>query len=155
MKRTLYKIVFYTIRRWFPDQYYKRQINRTKDLYREDLKKANNEDKQELIANETYEITSLRYELDEIKSDRALKKASKYNLLIPDTYLNINTLEISDDWVESNYGPIILSSKGRNKILKEYREEIRWRRERNMSYFSLIYGLVGSITGLLAIILNK
>ena len=105
----------------------------------------------EMERRDSSEIYFLRDEIEEIKSKYLIEDAYKYDILLPDKKNN------SDMWEQSGYsGKEILSYKGKinvkKEIQKEKREQIKIKLQVYSIISSLVIGLLGAITGLIAII---
>lgn len=148
MKNHLYRL----FRNLFPNKYYARIIKKTQKAYYEEKKKAKNADEMQSIRlEEQNEINMLFDEWNELKSEKMIFLANKFDLTIPDREING---ALTGYWQETIFGYRALSAKGRNMIRHEFIETKKWKMEKISVIFSILLGLIGAITGLSAVILK-
>jgi hypothetical protein len=92
----------------------------------------------------------------EFYSQKLLKKARRLRVLVPPRYEGSN---LTSDYEESNItGLVHLTLQGENKVRASIREEQkhRWEgRSRLIPFISLLIGLIGVITGLVAVLIKR
>lgn len=147
MSKSSYRI----LSRLCPDRYFPYLIKKTKDDYREKRKGNNIDSMEEINGEEQFDISMLQDDWESIKSDKMLRMARKYDLIIPS---GTNENE-SSYWSESYYGANYLNSLGRNYIKKQLREEQKWKRDVIALALTTAIGMIGGLIGLLSIILKK
>ena len=148
MKKRLCRLV----RNLFPNRHYSRLIRKAEKFYYEEGKKAKNADEmQSFKLEEQNEINMLFDEWNELKSEKMILLANKYDLTIPEREING---VLTGYWQENISGYRTLSVKGRNIIRHEYIETKKWKIEKISVIFSILLGLIGAITGLIAVILK-
>ncbi len=124
------------------------QVARMQNSYIELKKKAHGDELAALIAEESSEIVPLFEEIDSIKTRRFRQIANKLMIPLPD-YNN------KDFWEQRYYGyGQNLTTKGFWELKKLLRQEDRERREGYMVWIAALTGIIGAITGLMAIIMK-
>jgi hypothetical protein len=134
--------------RIFTDSYYAGVIKKTKKESLMEYKKALPDEKERIIYDRDSELRIIYDDWEDSKSDKIIKKAKKYDLDIPYKHITGN----EQYWDESYIGVSYLNSKGRNYIRNNLREEVKWKRERISLFVSIVFGLLGGVTGLIAVI---
>jgi hypothetical protein len=140
-----------TFSRLCPDYYFPYLIGRIKDGYKEKMKRSNGSYLEKDILDLNFDISLLQDEWESVKSDKMLKIARKYDLIIP----RKTDESFIDCWCETSYRTSYLNSDGRNFIKKQLREEQKWKHDTLSFVFTTIIGLIGSLIGLLSIVLKK
>lgn len=97
------------------------------------------------------------YESDAIEFSRSLLKlASSLRVPVPSAYKSDS--ELTEHWDRSEFtGQLYLTDAGVSAVRAEIRKEIGWRRESRahwIAWITAVTGLVGALTGLMAIILS-
>ena len=127
----------------------KRSIQKLRGEYEADIKKAQKEGKsQEHIDGIIAEMFGMcrddEFEIEKIITKELRSKAQKYYIELPDR----NDEKI---W-ENNYGSYILTEHGKSTISKQIKVHRREDYEFIIKILSVLIGLIGALTGLIAVI---
>ena len=136
------------IKRTFPNIIFPRYITQANKEYRKQISK--NIDINEVKNNLDSNLSNLYDEWAEAKASKLLMKARRYDLEIPIKYVNGDTL--SCYYNESSSIGSVMNSKGRNFLRKQSAEFEKNHREKWIGLISVIFGLLGGVTGLIAVI---
>jgi hypothetical protein len=140
-------IIYFVSSRLCPDLYYSIMVRNAKRGHLNLLKTSKQEDTKKLGSDTDMEIRMLVDDWEELKSDKMLKIARKYDLVIPVMTENND----GTHWNRKYDDQLYLNSSGRNSIRKQLREEQKWKRERVSIYGTLTLGILGSLIGLISI----
>jgi hypothetical protein len=103
------------------------------------------------------EIDLIEEEEDSLFTNHLLRQAQRFRVPIPSYYTYDK--KQSDDWRQGrNLGLRCLTDQGIAKLREEIRKEMRWKHERRAHYvawFSAIIGVIGALTGLIAVLYRK
>jgi hypothetical protein len=135
----------------FPNYFYPRAIEKEKKAF--EKKKESGFKIDEECEHEHHMTLDYLYESWEwTKSNKLLLQARKLDVHIPDIKVGD---QVSTYWEGHEYAGYYLNSKGRNLIRKEIDHLQHNRRDKIVSFFSLLFGLIGGLTGLLAVIFSQ
>lgn len=131
------------------------------NAYIRDIKAArmagDNKKIDELEQNQRLEIDMIIEQEEYLYSQRLLRQARRLRVPIPAFYTPDS--KPTDDWIETQYlGMWRLTELGIAKLREEIRKEQRWRFERRahwVAWISAITGVIGALTGLLAVWLHN
>lgn len=127
------------------------------------LRNAKNEAERDSLLREDHHTSIEEHEERELLASRRLRIIAQ-RLRVPEPALmldditteNINIDDwFTDDWIRSSEGPFYLSQKGFKKLRQDIREELLRRREVRfpwVSWLTACTGLLGTLTGLIALI---
>lgn len=123
----------------------------------EAARRAGDRDRVEMIKYERQQDEIEQYEADAVEYSRSLLKlATSLRVPIPRTFKSNS--ELTDHWSQSQFtGDLFLTDAGVGEVRAEIRKELGWRRESRahwIAWITAITGLVGALTGLMAIILS-
>jgi hypothetical protein len=140
--------------RWRRERWEIRDLERQlSNLYRArdaaDLRSFRSGGASELTARDwNYEIASTEEAISELKSNRIRLEAIRYDVPLPLRSADIDT---DANWsIGSNSGIVSLTSEGRRVVRDAIMREKQSRREWWAWWIPLLFGLIGSITGLLS-----
>jgi hypothetical protein len=136
----------------FTLKYYEKIITEMENEYKIKFRNALPEEKDQYIFEERTEIDMLCDDRNDIKSKKWLRIARKYNLLFP---TKNNDDKLNENWINSYDGTQYLSSIGIDKIKKEYRETLKWKQDRFISYTSIIITFMSLMVAILSLISTK
>jgi len=137
--------------RTIPDKYFPYLIRKTRSKFKKDIEKAKKDEKSVVESLLQHELIMISDDWDEIKADKMIKMARKYDLIIPTKTNEQNNVY----WDIAYYGGNYLNSKGRAFIKQQLREELKFKRDRIMMIGTILLGIIGSLTGLLSIIIKN
>ncbi|MBE3910770.1 hypothetical protein HJ153_22695 [Vibrio parahaemolyticus] len=125
--------------------------------YRGHIGKADKPEKvRDLIQSCRWEVGVPEEELEHHLSQKILSKARKMRIPVPEADFDEDGHDNMQNWVEgSQTGYRYLSAQGYAKVRSSIRKELKERRDLRshwVVWLSAITGLVGAITGLLAVI---
>jgi hypothetical protein len=138
----------------FELQKHQRELNRTSKLYDNLIDKAKKEKKTQdeidsLIGEMFAETGIIEEEIKSILSRKWIQKAEKLMLPIPD-------YDDDECWEKGVYTQSrFLKAKGITKIRNLVREENSAQRKGILDWVIPIIGIIGAVTGLLAVVLSK
>ena len=138
----------------FELQKHQRELNRTSKLYDNLIDKAKKEKKTQdeidsLIGEMFAETGIIEEEIKSILSRKWIQKAEKLMLPIPD-------YDDDECWEKGDYTQYrFLKAKGITKIRNLVREENSAQRKGILDWVIPIIGIIGAVTGLLAVVLSK
>lgn len=149
------------VSQWTASVHFQRQRSKLEKAYSQELVKARNEKQwgevQKLEFSRSAELQLIDEEEDAFLTRSLLVQARSMRLPIPRLY-NPDKTE-SDSWYVGNYtGGHYLTTKGVVQLRQEIRRELKARHEMRAHWtvwLSALTGIVGSATGLLAIILRS
>lgn len=121
-------------------------------------RKAKDNEKVELLErDQRFEIELIEEEEDQLLSAQLIRKAKHLRVPIPRRFNDDGAP--SPHWYEGNYlGGWYLTNDGISKLREEIRKELRARHDSRVlwvTWISALTGVIGALTGLLAIISKK
>ena len=130
-------------------------------VYRKDIRAAqiakHQDDVDILRFEHQNEIELIEEEEDNLFTNHLLRQAQRFRVPIPSYYTDDK--KQSDDWRQGRtLGLRCLTDQGIAKLREEIRKEMRWKHERRahyVSWFSAIIGVIGALTGLIAVLYRK
>ena len=136
-------------------------INREFRKEIEEAKKTSDRDEVSNLENSrAFEMGMIDEEEESLYTEQLLKRAARLRVPVPSRPKLVSMFEYeeSEDWQQ--YGPQglpCLTVKGITKVREEIRKEEKWRREARANWavlLSALGGVIGSITGLAAVLLK-
>ena len=150
--------MFWRIREWWRLRYLFRLERRLREdaVFGQESHDQQAEDLEAVhaaIANHGELYSRVRDEIDWIKSERILRDADKYDVPTAPRIFMSNNL-ITEPWRRSDVTPnlVVLTQSGRAELRNAIREEKRERRESWLWPVSIVFGLIGALTGLASIL---
>lgn len=141
------------------EMYFRKQEKSINQTYNKLLDEArNSRDNNEIKSLEhsrDFELRIIQEDRESLYTLKLLKKASRLKVPVPEHYdENKNK---TDYWKQGSFGSIYLTKKGIKRLREEIREEEKWYIEKRAHYIkwvTALTGIIGTLTGLIAIILN-
>jgi hypothetical protein len=114
--------------------------------FEEELKKSGPEARERISSQEQFELSEIEDSVHRLETDKLWEEAKK--LLVP-----IPRHDDEGMWEESKFfGRYHLTVKGVNKLRSDIRAERRSRVEFFLSWSALLIGIIGALTGLIAVL---
>ncbi len=136
------------------------QKKKTKEKYLkeiEETRKTGNQDKIEKVKyNASSELGLLDDEISELITDRLISRAQRVYVPIPKKPIpeEGEMHPENEHWEQNELGNWHLKTKGISEVRNLIRQEEKERREKIAFWISILFGLIGAFTGLIAIIKN-
>lgn len=112
--------------------------------------KKSREDIEDIGRNWEYDICSTEDEIEEMRSSHLIALATKYDVPIP------SSSDLAEYWERSNYtGKHYLNGIGRARLRAELNREQREWRDRWVWLIPVVFGLLGSATGIISLLTRK
>lgn len=154
------KVIRYFVPTTVRLQWAKKKVDRE---FSEKIEEARNTKEEDLVARlqdeHSFELAIIWEDQESFYTDQLLKKARRLRVSIPPIPKSIGFLEYepSEDWTRGPQGSWCLTVAGIAKVREEIRREEKWRREGRahwVLWLSAIGGVIGSLTGLVAVFLK-
>jgi len=125
----------------------KRNLSHLNRIFRKEItdaeRKGSNKDPQEVLSRWDFEASWIEEELQDIFDTRLIRKAKRLHISIPN--------KVEGIWEQGQTGKMLFTPAAREDLRKAVREVRKDRREAAMFWISAIFGLIGILTGLIAV----